>query len=131
MTVIGWYYLHENGDLIFKYEKPEVEAGGFVKHVWDVDPEDRGGAYTILLEAIALGAKLERVEELAKKWGMTDDDCLIGAAYFGMLLMKDGKRWAVRYADSQDRFGIANGETAFSAMCELARRNYIRRGNRL
>lgn len=131
MPVLGWYYLHDNGDLIYKREEPKVEAGGFVKHVWPVDPEDRCTAYQIVLEAEALGAKIKRVNELAKKWHFTDDDCLIAAGYFCMMLMKDGKRWSARYADANENWSVVHGETAFGAMCELVRRNYIRRGNRV
>jgi len=65
----GYYYLHENGDLIWKVYRPEQEPGGFVRRVWPVDTSDRSDAWKIILESLALGANIERVEELAEKWG--------------------------------------------------------------
>lgn len=74
MSEQGWYYLHENGDLIFKRYEPEIEAGGFVKRVWALDVSDRAGAWRILLEAAANGAMLSRLIELARKWDVTPQD---------------------------------------------------------
>lgn len=66
---IGWYYLHENGELIYRRTYPEIEVGGFVKHVWPIDRTDRKHAWTLLLEAAHYDARTDRIIELAEKWG--------------------------------------------------------------
>lgn len=126
MGIVGWYYFHENKDLIFKREKPEMESGGFVKRVWPFDPEDRAGAYCILIEAAVMDAQPHRLGELLEKWQVTDDDCLIAAGYYCMLLVQNGPRdswekWAVRWADKDTPVGY--GPTAFRAMVDLVRQN--------
>ena len=70
----NFYYLHENGDLIHKRFRPEEEAGGFVKRVWEIDLTSRYDAWRVVLEALALKANLERVKELSSKWNLTFDD---------------------------------------------------------
>jgi hypothetical protein len=72
---IGFYYLHTNGDLIFKRFEPEL-ASPFVKAVWRVDTTDRGCAWRIVLEGLALGAREERIKELAHKWNLTVEDSI-------------------------------------------------------
>lgn len=70
----GWYYLHTNGDLIFKRYEPEMEPGGFVRRVWPIDTSNRADAWRVVLEAAGLGASIERVRELAAKWKITPED---------------------------------------------------------
>jgi len=36
MNNVGWYYLHTNGDLIFKRTEPESDSP-FVRKVWPID----------------------------------------------------------------------------------------------
>ena len=74
-----YYYLHINGDLIGK--NPIVVDGDagyfdgpFVQKVWCIDTEERGDCWKLLLEALAKGARIERVKELAEKWGCDKDD---------------------------------------------------------
>lgn len=88
---MSFYYLHENGDLIHKNFEPEQEAGGFVKKVWKVDVSNRACGWGIVLEALALGANLERVKELSTKWGLTFDDSVeFIARVTPTNLMRDG-----------------------------------------
>jgi hypothetical protein len=63
----GFYYLHENGDLIFKRTRPEADSD-FVRRVWPLDVTDRSTAWNIILESIAMGAKLSRIRELSINW---------------------------------------------------------------
>jgi hypothetical protein len=71
--VKGFYYLHsESKDLIYKRFKPD--DSDFVVRIWEVDFSDRFDAWRVVLEALALGAKLERIKELAKKWKLTIED---------------------------------------------------------
>ena len=76
-----YYYLHTNGDLIGK--NPIVVDGDasyfdspFVKKVWNVDMEERGTCCAMLLEALALGANVSRVKELAEKWNCDKADSI-------------------------------------------------------
>lgn len=81
MSESFYYYLHENGDLIGK--PPNViEADGpwvyfdspFVRKWWHLDLRERGQAWDFLCDAIALGANVERVRDLAQKWRCSVDD---------------------------------------------------------
>ena len=67
-----YYYLHTNGDLIGK--NPIVVDGDasyfdsdFVKKVWKIDTDERDTLWTMLLEALALGARVDRIKECAEK----------------------------------------------------------------
>ena len=67
-----YYYLHTNGDLIG--ENPVVVDSDssyfdsdFVKKVWKIDTDERDTLWTLVLEALALGARVDRVREIAEK----------------------------------------------------------------
>ena len=66
MSIIGWYYLHTNGDLLYKRElegtAADIRESSFAKMLWPVDSEDRAGAWRIVVEALACGANPERVK---------------------------------------------------------------------
>jgi hypothetical protein len=74
----GYYYLHKDTkDLIYKPaicvdSDPQYFDSPFVQKVWRFDSSDRLDAWTICVEALAMGAKRERVFELKEKWGLTD-----------------------------------------------------------
>ena len=69
-----WYYLHTNGELIHKRTDPGEDRSDFVRRVWPCDLTDRANAWTILTEALALGARTERIRELAEKWSCDSKD---------------------------------------------------------
>jgi len=76
-----YYYLHTNGDLIGK--NPIVVDGDagyfdgdFVQKVWCIDTEKREDCWKFLLEALAKGACIDRVKELAEKWKMDKADSI-------------------------------------------------------
>lgn len=69
----GFYYLHTNGNLIWKKFEPEYDSP-FVKAVWPVDTSDRACAWKIILEAISLDADPKRIKELVEKWNCTPRD---------------------------------------------------------
>lgn len=69
-----WYYLHTNGALIHKRTDPGADGSDFVRRVWRLDTSNRETAWTLLLEALALGARTNRVAELAEKWGCDSRD---------------------------------------------------------
>lgn len=81
--MIGYYYLHESGELIYK---PPVVAcsindpywdSPFVKKVWQINLAERKTAWILLLEALAMGCQIARAKELARNWGMNFDDSIL------------------------------------------------------
>ena len=96
--VDGYYYLHINGDLIYK---PAIAVdddyfdSSFVRKFWPITLSDRGDAYTLLLDAQAMGAKQERIQELKAKWNITEEDTQFYADRAGFKLFMDGDQWSV------------------------------------
>lgn len=123
----GYYYLHTNGLLIYRRELGDTAAdlreSDYACAFWGFDPSDRDGAWTILVEALALGANPERVAELAAKWGCDDRAAAIYAARIGVTLDMDGDRWCAKppwFVDLMESpFGL--GSTALEALAELAK----------
>ena len=74
-----YYYLHTNGSLIGKPpivvdNDPGYFDSPFVKHVWEIDLEDRATAWKLVIEALALNANIVRIKELVKSWALTEKD---------------------------------------------------------
>jgi hypothetical protein len=84
----GQYYLHrESRDLIFKRAGFEPDADSpFVEFVWDCYPQDRACCWTIVSQALAMGADRVRCLELASKWCLNDEDGHIFADRCGFIL---------------------------------------------
>jgi hypothetical protein len=124
MGVIGYYYLHENGNLLYKRDfgdtEEELLESSFVKTYWPVDPKNRGGAWQLVIEALALGANQERVYELVEKWGCWDDDAVKFAQHIGLPLVKssDGE-WQA--SDVNETY-VGRGPTALEAMVDLCKK---------
>ena len=76
-----YYYLHQNGSLIGKNpivvdSDPSYFDSPFVEYVWKINTEDRLDGWKLLLEALALGARVDRIREIAAKWGADYKDSL-------------------------------------------------------
>ena len=76
-----YYYLHTNGDLIGKNpavvdSDPAYFDSPFVKRTWLIDADSKETAWVFLLEALALGARVERARELAEHWKMDYNDSI-------------------------------------------------------
>jgi len=73
-----YYYLHTNGDLIGKnpvaYNNADFDDSPFVKCFWYIDTTDRSDAWKLVIEALARGARIDRVKELVEKWSLTEAD---------------------------------------------------------
>lgn len=133
MNKQGYYYLHTNGDLIFKsgvaYNDADFVDSDFVKAYWFIDSTNREDAWTVLVEALALGANKARVKELAEKWHCDDDDARIFAERVNVHVDVDGDKWMVTFrnfinlAESHAGFG----DTILEAMADLARHYPINR----
>ncbi len=72
--ILGYYYLHENSELIYKSDYPGIiddfRESDLVKKWWVFYKGDKEQAELIIKEAQELGANKERVEQLAEKWGI-------------------------------------------------------------
>lgn len=127
MSIIGWYYLHENGDLIYKRDfdgiAGDLRESDLVRAFWPMDPADREGAWRILVEASAAGAEPARVTELAAKWQCDDKDAATFAERVGCRLFKDGAAWCATRADFVDLQAspAGFGDTALDAMAALCK----------
>lgn len=128
MNSNGFYYLHANGDLIFRRYRPEADSD-FVRKVWVIDTDDRLTAWTLTIEALALGARRERIDALASLWGLTDADAVEYAARAGLTLDRDGNAWCAtgpRFVDlATSPAGF--GGTALEAFADLVRRSSAQR----
>lgn len=126
-NIEGWYYLHENGSLIYKPNHDGVAAdireSDFALCMWPLSPADRMGAWNIVVEGLALGAKSERVAELAQKWGCNDADADNYANRLGVTLQLDGNAWCATGPGFQNlqESPAGFGETKLEAMAELAK----------
>ena len=124
--IVGYYYLHTNGDLIYQSGSgsvADIRDSSFAVGLWPIDVEDREGAWNLLVEALASGVSLERIKELAAKWGCGDLDAQIYADRVGCVLGDDGiQKTAIRhdFSDMQES-PCGLGDTYLEAMADLAR----------
>lgn len=126
MAILGIYYLHENGDLIYKCGTDAIayiRDSPFAKALWVVYPSDRMGAWNLLVESYAAGARKERVQELMGKWRCDDADAIHYADRVGCLLGEDGDQ---KTATKKDFVNLQEspcgfGGTYLEAMANLAR----------
>jgi hypothetical protein len=131
MAIIGWYYLHTDGSLIYKRDTDsgivaDLRESDFVRAIWPLDATNREGAWDVLVEALAFGAALGRIKQLAQKWGCTDEDALVYADRIGCTLVNTEGRWhACRavpdgYVVDSQSLPTGIGPTALEAMAMLA-----------
>jgi hypothetical protein len=129
---IHYYYLHTNGSLIHKNavvveSDPQYFDSPFVKKVWKIDITDRKDAWLLVIEAGALGANKERIQELAKLWGLTDEDAHEFAKRMRLIIKIDGDEWMAAFEDfiniQESQCGF--GPTALEAFIALAKQRSI------
>jgi hypothetical protein len=102
MATIGWYYLHDNGSLIYKAGDDaagDIRDSDFARGMWPIDPMDRAGAWRIVVEAAAAGADTKRIEQLADQWGCNDSDGGAYAEHVGAHVYMDGDQWCATKND--------------------------------
>ncbi|GAB6276275.1 MAG: hypothetical protein SAMD01599839_08150 [Rectinema sp.] len=122
----GWYYLHQNGDLIYRRElgdtAADIRESPFAKGLWPV-PTNRGGAWNLLIEALSAGARKERILELAEKWKCTNDDALVYAEYYDVLLSMDGTAFCATRKDfiNLQESPAGFGDSYLEAMADLCK----------
>lgn len=124
--MIGWYYLHENGSLIYRQGEDavvDIRDSDFSRAMWRLDPTNRADAWRIIVEAGAAGADPARIAEFAALWKCTDEDAGHYAKYEGARLYMDGNAWCATKNDFEDLQAspAGFGETAREALTELAK----------
>lgn len=123
----GWYYLHNNGSLIYKRELGDTHAdlreSDLVRGMWPFTAADRASAWRICVEAGASGAAEDRIKQLAELWHLTDEDAQNYAQYLGVELFMDGNAWCAvgpGHRDlQQDPAGF--GSTCLDALISLCK----------
>ena len=127
MGLTGWYYLHENGSMIYKRDLPgtaaDIRESPFAKGLWSLDVESRADAWKICVEGLAAGARPERIKELANKWQCDDEDAESYAGYLGIIIGQDGNQKTAHKADFIDlqNSPCGFGDTYLDAMTDLAK----------
>lgn len=127
MSTTGYYYLHENGDLIYKCDFPGIVAdfrdSDLVRMFWPINPGYRETAWTLLVESLAAGALPRRVCDLADKWQCTDEDAAIYARRVGCNIFRDGDAWRATRADfvNLQESAAGFGSSPLEAMAALAK----------
>lgn len=127
MALVGWYYLHINGDLIYKpesgYTAADIRESDFARMLWPMDPSDRAGAWRTLIEALACGANKPRIDELAANWGCNDAGAIVYAERIGAKLKRDGNSWCATRSDftNLQECPAGYGDTALEALSELCK----------
>lgn len=128
MSITGWYYLHTNGSLIYKrdsdYAAADIRESPFARAMWPVDVADREGAWSILIEALSIGADKRRVLELAQHWKCDDSDADNYAAAIGLTIYKDGDAWCAtsKEATNIQEYEAGFGQTKLEAVSDLCKR---------
>jgi hypothetical protein len=135
MSAVGWYYLHVNGELIYKPEydggvAADIRESDLARCMWSVDPHDREGAWGILIESLALGANPARVRELAEKWGCDDADAEHYAGRVGLSIAKDGNKWRATGPSFENlqESPAGFGDTKLEAISDMAKNMGLRAG---
>ena len=113
-----WYYLHTNGELIGKIDLGQgPPEGDFVRKSWPLVVAERESAWIICVEALAMGARRDRVMELATLWKLDDEDAQVFTEKVKLLLSRDGDQWCATYADF---INLQESEAGFGDTCLLA-----------
>ena len=121
----GYYYLHENKSLIYKRElgdtAADIRESPFAIAMWSLDPTDRECCWSILIEALALGANRNRILDLSSKWSCDNNDAVVYANRVGAVLTKDGDQFCATRKDfvNLQESPAGFGDTALEALAGL------------
>lgn len=123
--ITGWFYLHTNGELIYKNSPDaiiDIRESDLATCAWSFN-NDRRTAWGILVEALSIGVKESRINELAGKWGCTDNDALEYANAIEINLSVDGdkKTAYLKSFTNITESPIGFGDTYLQAMASLCK----------
>jgi len=122
----GYYYLHENKELIYKNSPDaivDIRDNDLCHSAWAWDGE-RPTAWQILVEALSLDAEKGRIKELAEKWNCNDKDAKNYADYLGLQLDIDGNTMTARRPEDFETYPESPcgfGDTYLDAMADLCK----------
>lgn len=125
--ITGYFYLHINGDLIFKREGSgivaDIRESNLAIGLWPMDPENREHAWTICIEGLASGANKERIMGLAARWGCDNGDAEVYATRVNVTLQLDGNMWCATRKDFENlqESPAGFGPTKLEAMADLCK----------
>lgn len=122
----GYYYLHKNGELIYKVGTDcvaDIRESDLARGLWPVDPTNREDAWSVLVEGLASGANKDRVKELAEKWHCDDKDAIIYAGFIDCVLGQEGNQKTATRKDFQNLqlSPCGFGGTYLEAMSDLCK----------
>lgn len=110
-----YYYLTKDGNLLCTEKKPPKG----IKKQWSVF-DNRASAWLIAVEAAALGAKPERIEELKTKWALTDTDAKVLCKKLSIQLLENSNGFVVYFVSEKNKQG--RGKTLFDALVALVKK---------
>jgi hypothetical protein len=120
----GYYYLKVNGELFYSKEVPDFQKDKTIKHIWVIDMSDRGNAWVIATQAGAFGAKKQRIDELSRKWQLTNTDAGKYAKRVGIKLIIRGNRYRANYINPKYCSIVGTGAYALDALTDLYKKQY-------
>lgn len=125
---MGYYYLHTNGELIYKpYGREynpiqDFEESPFVVAYWLINTNNRADAYNMLIRANMLEANHERIDELLTKWNMTNEDTKNYCKAFGIRWGQKGELFtasAEKPETKEESAIVGEASTLFYALCDF------------
>jgi hypothetical protein len=124
-TIQGWFYLHVNGDLIYKNNPDaitDIRDSDLCRSAWGWDGQ-RPTAWQILVEASSLGANPDRIVKLSKDWKCDDADAVNFANRIGVALGVDGSQKTATRIDfvNLQESPCGFGQTHLLAMADLCK----------
>lgn len=123
----GYYYLHKNGDLIYKRNLEgtvaDLRDSDLVRSFWKFDATDRETAWNLLVEALSIGSNKERILELAKKWNCDNADGEVYADRIGAVIKQDGDKFCATRTDFNNlvECPAGFGDTVLEALADLCK----------
>jgi hypothetical protein len=126
-TITGWYYLHTNGQLIYKRDSPgqdaDIRESDFAVALWAWN-NDRLTAWNILVEALSLKADKNQILKLANTWGCDDRDAVVYAMNANIKLGKDGAQLTACRKDfiNLQESPMGFGKSYLEAMADLCKK---------
>ena len=119
------YYLHVNKSLLVKplENVSDIRESDLALGLWFFDPNDRENCWSIAVEALASGAKKERINELAQLWELTETDALIYANFQNCLIKTEGnkKQATLKTFVNIQESPAGFGDSSLEALADLAK----------
>lgn len=137
MSIAGYYYLHTNGELIYKRgegQDQDIRESDFAIMLWPCDFQKREYAWRILIEALCCGARPDVITALAEKWKCDDLDAMNYAVAVNAKAYFTDHVWTITRHDfvnlNESPAGVgASALTAFASLCSTLGYHAFKDGN--